>query len=158
MSTGFVLLLTFGIGVVSGLRTFTGVAAVVWAAHLGWINLSSTPLAFMGSTWALVLFTVLALLEYVGDQLPSTPARTTPMQLGARLVLGVLAGASLAAAGGASLLLGAICAVVGVLVGTYGGYNARVGLVRSLKVPDIAVGIPEDLFAIALGLFVVSRL
>jgi uncharacterized membrane protein len=157
MSTGFVLLLTFGIGVVSGLRTFTGVAAVVWAAHLGWINLSGTPLAFLGSTWALVLFTTLALLEYVGDQLPSTPARTTPMQLGARLVLGVLAGTALAAAGGASLLLGAICAVVGVLVGTYGGYNARVGLVRSLKVPDIAVGIPEDLIAIALGLFVVSR-
>ncbi|MGA9568275.1 MAG: DUF4126 family protein [Candidatus Korobacteraceae bacterium] len=158
MSTGFVLLLTFGIGVVSGLRTFTGVAAVAWAAHLGWINLSGTPLAFMGSTWALVLFTILALLEYVGDQLPSTPARTTPMQLGARLVLGVLAGTSLAAAGGASLVLGAVCAVVGVLVGTYGGYNARVRLVRSLKVPDIAVGVPEDLIAIALGLFVVSRL
>ncbi|MFZ1135632.1 MAG: DUF4126 family protein [Candidatus Korobacteraceae bacterium] len=158
MSIGFVLLLTFGIGVVSGLRTFTGPAAVVWAAHLGWINLSGTPLAFMGSTWALVLFTILALLEYVGDQLPSTPARTSPMQLGARLVLGVLAGISLAAAGGASLLLGAICAVVGVLVGTYGGYNARVALVRSLKVPDIAVGVPEDLIAIALGLFVVSRL
>lgn len=157
MSIGFVLLLTFGIGVVSGLRTFTGPAAVVWAAHLGWINLSGTPLAFMGSTWALVLFTILALLEYVGDQLPSTPARTSPMQLGARLVLGVLAGISLAAAGGASLLLGAICAVVGVLVGTYGGYNARVALVRSLKVPDIAVGVPEDLIAIALGLFVVSR-
>ena len=157
MSIGFVLLLTFGIGVVSGLRTFTGPAAVVWAAHLGWINLSGTPLAFMGSTWALVLFTILALLEYVGDQLPSTPARTSPMQLGARLVLGVLAGISLAAAGGASLLLGAICAVVGVLVGTYGGYNARAALVRSLKVPDIAVGVPEDLIAIALGLFVVSR-
>ena len=57
-----------------------------------------------------------------------------------------------------TLVLGAICAVVGVLVGTYGGYNARAGLVRSLRVPDIAVGVPEDLFAIALGLFVVSRL
>jgi uncharacterized membrane protein len=158
MSTGFVLLLTFGIGVVSGLRTFTGVAAVAWAAHLGWINLSGTPLAFIGSMWALVLFTILALAEYVTDQLPSTPARTVPMQLGARLVLGVLAGTSLAAAGGASLLPGGICAVVGVLVGTYGGYNARVRLVRSLKVADVAVGVPEDLIAIALGLFVVSRL
>lgn len=157
MSMGFVLLLTFGIGVVSGLRTFTGVAAVAWAAHLGWINLSGSPLAFMGSTWALVLFSILALLEYVGDQLPGTPARTVPMQLGARLVMGILAGTSLAAAGGVSLLLGAVCAVVGILVGTYGGYNARVGLVRSLKVPDIAVGAPEDLLAIALGLFIVSR-
>jgi uncharacterized membrane protein len=157
VSMGFVLLLTFGIGLVSGLRAFTGVAAVAWAAHLGWINLSGSPLAFMGSTWALVLFSILALVEYVTDQLPSTPARTVPMQLGARLVLGMLAGACLAAAGGASLLTGVIGAAVGVLVGTFGGYHTRVGLVRSLKVADFAVGVPEDLFAIALGLFVVSR-
>ncbi len=157
MSMGFVLLLIFGIGVVSGLRTFTGVAAVVWGAHLGWINLSGTPFAFMGSTWALVLFTVLALLEYVGDQLPSTPARTAPMPLGARLIFGMLAGACLAVAGAASIWVGVIAAAVGALVGAFGGYHTRVGLVRSLKVPDIAVGVPEDLIAIALGLFVVSR-
>lgn len=157
MSSGFVLVQIFAIGLVTGLRTFTGVAAVTWGARLGWINLSGSRLAFMGSTWALVLFTILALVEYVTDQLPSTPARTVPMQLGARLVMGMLAGACLAAAGGASLLIGVICAAVGVLVGTYGGYNARVGLVRSLKVPDIAVGIPEDLLAICLGLFIVSR-
>jgi uncharacterized membrane protein len=157
MGMGKVLLLTFGIGLVSGLRTFTGVAAVAWAAHLGWINLSGSPLAFMASTWALVLFTILALVEYVGDQLPSTPARTVPMQLGARLVLGMLAGACLAAAGGVSLWIGVIVAAVGVLVGTYGGYNARVGMVRSLKVPDIAVGVPEDLVAILLAWCIVSR-
>ena len=157
MSSGFVLVQIFAIGLVTGLRTFTGGAAVTWGARLGWINLSGSRLAFMGSTWALVLFTILALVEYVTDQLPSTPARTVPMQLGARLVMGMLAGACLAAAGGASLLIGLICAAVGVLVGTYGGYNARVGLVRSLKVPDIAVGIPEDLLAICLGLFIVSR-
>ena len=100
MSTGFVLVLTFAIGLVSGLRTFTGAAAVTWAAHLGWINLSGSPLAFMGSMWALGIFTILALVEYVTDQLPSTPARTVPMQLGARLVLGILAGVCLGAAAG----------------------------------------------------------
>jgi len=30
-------------------------------------------------------------------------------------------------------------------------------LVRSLKVPDIAIGVPEDLIAIGLGFFLVSR-
>ena len=152
------LVLTFAIGLVSGLRTFTGCAAVVWGAHLGWIHLAGTPLSFMGSTWALVIFTILALVEYVIDQLPSTPARTVPMQLGARLVFGSLAGASLAAAGATSLLVGIIGAIVGVLVGTYGGYHTRVGLVRRLKVADIAIAIPEDLVAIALGFFVVSRI
>ena len=158
MSLAFMLVLTFAIGLVSGLRTFTGVAAVTWGAHLGWINLAGTPLSFMGSKWALVIFTLLALGEYVVDQLPSTPARTVPMQLGARLVFGSLAGASVAAAGRAPLLIGIIAAIVGVLVGTYGGYHTRVGLVRRLKVADIAIAIPEDLVAIALGLFVVSRI
>ena len=153
MSMGFVLVLTFGIGLVTGLRTFTGVAAVAWAAHLGWISLSGSRLAFMGSKWVLIIFTLLALVEYVTDQLPSTPARTVPMQLGARLVMGILAGACLAVAAVASLWVGAICAAIGVFVGTFGGYHARQGLVRSLKIPDIAVAIPEDLIAIGLGFF-----
>jgi len=158
MSLAFMLVLTFAIGLVSGLRAFTGVAAVAWAAHLGWINLAGTPLSFMASIWALVIFTILALVEYVTDQLPSTPPRTVPMQLGARLVMGSLAGASLAAAGATSLIVGIIGAIVGVLVGTYGGYHTRTGLVRGLKVADIAIAIPEDLIAIALGLFTVSRI
>jgi len=158
MRLAFMLVLTFAIGLVSGLRTFTGCAAVVWAAHLGWINLAGTPMSFMASTWALVIFTIMALVEYVVDVLPGTGARTAPIALGARLVFGSLAGASLAAAGGASLLVGIIGAIVGVLVGTYGGYHTRVGLVRGLKVADIAIAIPEDLVAIALGFFVVSRI
>jgi len=54
--------------------------------------------------------------------------------------------------------VGIIGAIVGVLVGTYGGYLTRVGLVRRLGVTDIAIAIPEDLVAIALGFFVVSRI
>lgn len=157
MSMGLVLLLVLVIGLVSGLRTFTGPAAVAWAAHFGWINLSGSPLSFMGSIWALAILTILALVEYVTDQLPTTPARTVPMQLGARLVLGSLAGACLAIAGGVSLLFGIVCAIIGVLIGTYGGYHTRAGLVRSLKVRDIVVAIPEDLIAIGLGFWAVSR-
>ena len=157
MSLGLVLVLTFAIGLVAGLRSLTAPAVVCWAAHLGWINLSGSLLAFMGSTWAVWLFTVLALVEYVTDQLPGTPARTVPVQFGARLALGMLSGACLAVAGQASLWVGVLAAAVGVLVGTLGGYEVRAGLVRSLQVKDIAVAIPEDLVAIGLGLFVVSR-
>jgi uncharacterized membrane protein len=157
MSMGFVLLVTFVIGVVSGLRTFTGVAAVAWAAHLGWIHLGGSPLSFIGSSWAVGLFSVLALVEYVTDQLPTTPPRTVPMQLGARLLFGILAGACLSIAGGVSLLIGILSAVVGTLVGTFGGYRARAGLVKSLNVRDIVVAIPEDLIAIILAYCAVSR-
>lgn len=157
MSSAFVLLLTFGIGIVAGLRALTAPAVVAWAAHLGWINLSGSPLAFMGSIWAACIFTILALVEYVADQLPSTPARTAAVGLGARIVMGLLCGACLGIAGGASLWLGAVVAAIGAIAGAFGGYRARVGLVRALHVPDFAIAVPEDLIAIGLGLLVVSR-
>ena len=70
------------------------------AARLGWINLFGSPLAFMGSAWTVGIFTLLALLELVTDQLPNTPARTTAVPLGARIVTGLLSGACVGIAGG----------------------------------------------------------
>jgi uncharacterized membrane protein len=157
MSSAFGLLLTFAIGFVAGLRTMTAPAVVAWAAHLGWINLSGTPLSFMGSIWAVGIFTLGALAEFVTDQLPSTPARTVPVQLGARTVTGLLTGACLGVAAGMPIWLGAIVGAIGAIAGAFGGYHARVGLRGALKVPDIAIAIPEDLVAVGLGLLLVSR-
>lgn len=151
------MLLALGIGVVAGLRSLTAPAVVAWAAQLGWINLQGSPLAFMGSKWTVGILTLLALVELVADQLPSTPARTAAVGLSARIVTGALSGACLAVAGGAALWLGAVLGVIGALIGTFGGYQARVGLVRGLRVPDIAIAIPEDIVAICLGLLLVSR-
>src|SRR6266478_892920 len=156
MNSGFGLLLVFGIGVVAGLRSMTAPAVLAWAAHLGWISLSGSPLAFMGSAWAVGIFTVGALGEFVADKLPTTPARTAALGLTARIVIGLLTGACLAVAGGASYWLGAIGAI-GAMAGAFGGYQARVRLVRGLHVPDAAIAIPEDLVAIGLGLLLVSR-
>jgi uncharacterized membrane protein len=158
MNAGLALALSFGIGIVAGLRSMTAPAVVAWAAHLGWINLSGSPLAFMGSIWAVAIFTLGALGEFIADQLPSTPPRTKGPGLIARIVMGLLTGACLALAGGASLIVGAILGAIGSLVGAFGGYYARTGLVRSLRVPDFAVAIPEDLIAVGLGLLLVTRL
>ena len=157
MNSGFALLMALGIGVVTGLRSMTAPAAVAWAAHLGWINLSGSPLAFMGSAWAVGIFTVGALGEFVADQLPTTPARTAAVGLTARIVIGLLTGACLSVAGGASYWLGALVGGIGAIAGAFGGYQARVRLVRGLRVPDAAIAIPEDLVAIGLGLLLVSR-
>ena len=157
MTSMFALLLVFGIGVVAGLRSLTAPAVVAWAAHLGWINLHNSPLSFMGSKWSLGIFAVLALVELVADQLPGTPARTAPIGLSARIVTGGLCGACLAVAGGAALAVGAVSGAIGGVAGAFGGYHTRVGLVRSLRVPDVAIAVPEDILAIGLGLFLVSR-
>jgi uncharacterized membrane protein len=158
VGAGFVFLLAFGIGAVAGLRALTAAAAIAWAAHLGWLSLSGSPLAFMGSVWSIAIFSLLAVIELITDQLPSTPARTTPPPLIARLLSGALCGACLSAAGGAMLALGALLGIIGAIVGTIGGYQARVRLVRSLKIPDFAIAIPEDLIAIGLGFLFVSRM
>lgn len=155
MNSGFaVLLLALGIGVVAGLRSLTAPAVVAWAAHLGWINLHGSPMAFMGSVWAVVIFTVLAVVELVADQLPTTPSRTAPVGLSARIVTGALSGACL---GSSVLWVGALAGALGGIAGAFGGYQARVGLVRILRVSDFAIAIPEDLVAIGLGLLLVSR-
>ena len=151
------LILAFGIGVVTGLRSMTAPAMVAWAAHLGWMNLSGSPLAFMGSRWSVILFTILALGEFVGDLLPATPARTAALGLTARIVIGSAVGAGVAIAGGIVLWLGAVCGVIGAVAGAFGGYRARASLVRELHVPDAAIAIPEDVIAIGLGLLLVTR-
>src|SRR5438445_13254404 len=110
INSGFGLLLTFGIGVVAGLRSMTAPAVVAWAAHMGWISLSGSPLAFMGSVWAVAVFTLGALAEFVADQLPIAPARTTAVPLTPRIVLVLLTGAFVRAAGRALLWLAAFLA------------------------------------------------
>jgi len=158
MNSGFVvLLLALGIGLVAGLRSLTAPAVVAWAAHIGWINLHGSPLGFMGSVWAVGVFIVLALVELVADQLPNTPSRTAPVGLSVRIVTGALSGACLAIAGGAAPWLGALAGSCGGIGGAFAGYQARVGLVRALRVPDFAIAVPEDLVAVGLGLFLVSR-
>jgi uncharacterized membrane protein len=79
------------------------------------------------------------------------------MPLTARIVMGLFTGGCLGIAGGSSFWLVAVIGAVGALAGAYGGYQARVRLVRGLGVPDPAIAIPEDLIAIGLGLLIVSR-
>ena len=157
MNASQVLLLAFLIGVVAGLRSLTAPAVVAWAAHRNWLNLHNPSLAFMGSTAAVVIFALLAVVELVADQLPSTPSRTRPPGLIARIVLGGLSGAGVAVSGAQSIALGAVLGVAGGIAGAFAGYEVRTRLVKALKVPDVVIAFLEDAAAIAGGLFVVSR-
>jgi len=150
-------LLAFGIGVIAGLRSLTAPAVVAWAAHRGWLNLQGTSLSFMGSTAAVATFTILAVIEFVADQLPATPARTKPPGLIARILLGGLSGAAVVLAGGQSAAVGCVLGAVGGVVGAFAGYQVRTGLVRALKVPDFVIAVLEDLVAVAGALFIVTR-
>jgi uncharacterized membrane protein len=156
MAPSSLYLLALGIGIVAGLRALTAPAAVSWAACLGWIDLHGTPLAFMGSRVAVLIFSLGAMAEYVVDKLPRTPNRTRPGSVIARMVLGGLAAACLSVSAGQSLLVGALLGGIGALIGTFGGYHIRRRLVSGLRVKDIVIAIPEDLVAIGLAYLLVS--
>lgn len=148
------LFLAFLIGIIAGLRALTAPAAVAWGAALGWFDVSQTPLAFMGYRWTPWIFTLLALVELVTDQLPSTPSRKVPMQFGARLIMGALSGATIGAAGG-SLIPGLIAGILGAAAGTLGGAAARAKLASVFR-RDPPAAILEDAVAIVGAILIVA--
>jgi uncharacterized membrane protein len=151
------LSLALGIGFVAGLRSMTAPAAVSWAACVGWLDLQGSPLAFMGSTAAVVIFSILAVAEYVADKLPRTPNRTRPGPLMGRIVMGSLAGACISVSAGGLLVAGMVLGGIGGVIGAFLGYEVRRRLVHGPKFKDGIVALLEDAVAIGLALLIVSR-
>ena len=158
MNSNLILALAFGIGVVAGLRALTAPATVSWAAHLGWIQLAGSHLSWMSSIITAVIFTLLAIAEIVNDKLPKTGARTAPPSIVIRMVMGGFAAATLSVGIGGSPWIGALLGAVGALIGTFGGYYVRTGVVRALHSPDWPIALIEDAIAVCGGLFLASRL
>ena len=142
-----VYVLALLIGIVAGLRTFTAPTAISWAAWSGRLGLEGKWLAFLGYSWTPWIFMLLALGEFVGDQLPSTPSRTVPMQFGARLLSGAICGAAIGSPHGA-MLGGILAGIVGAVIGTFGGHAFRLRLAAAFK-KDPPAAFIED--AIAIG-------
>jgi len=153
----YIFAFALGIGFAAGLRALTPPAVVAWAAYLGWLNLSNTPLAFMGSIITALIFSILALFELIGDLMPSTPKRTAPVPLLARILMGSLCGICLCAAGRQSLIIGAILGGMAAIIGAFAGYQIRRRLVTALNVKDLIIAVLEDLVTIGLALFFVMR-
>jgi len=147
-------LIALGIGFIAGLRAMTAPAAIAWAGYLGWLPLAGTALAFMGSIVAVIIFSLLALLELIGDQRPSTPSRKVPVQFGTRLLMGALCGASIGAVAGV-LLAGMACGVLGAVLGTYIGAAVRGALAKAFG-KDLPAALIEDVIAIG-GAYLLVR-
>jgi uncharacterized membrane protein len=136
------------IGIVAGLRAMTAPAVVSWTAHLGWLHLENTRLAFLGFAYTPYLFTVLAIAELITDQLPKTPSRKTFMPFMTRIVSGAFCGAALGAHNG-DVTGGLLAGAIGSVIGTLGGYALRVRLVAATGGKDSPIALLED--AIAIG-------
>jgi uncharacterized membrane protein len=149
MTHFLVLLLALFIGVVAGLRSLTAPAELSWAALLHWINLNGTWASWMGNIITVIVLSILAVVELVGDKLPKTPNRTAPPVFVARIVLGAFAGAVIGTAWG--YRWGGLGAgVIGAVLGTLGGYQARTRLAAAHG-HDLSVALLEDAVAVVGG-------
>jgi len=150
-------LLALAIGVVAGMRALLAPAAVSWAAHLGWLDLHETWVAFIGNRWVAYVLGVMAVGELITDQLPKTPARVVPVQFGARVVNGAFCGAVLGTAASAySPLTGALMGALGAVLGTRLGYAFRKRFAAVNHGADRPGAFLEDTIAI-LGAFTILR-
>ena len=128
-------LLALAIGVIAGLRALTAPAAIAWAAYLqcGGFTLAATPLAFMGSIWAVGAFTLLA-----SARAGRRPIALDPQPQGADAVRrpagdGRRSPARRSARRISMLVPGLVAGIVGAVIGTYGGAAFRAGAGQELR-------------------------
>jgi uncharacterized membrane protein len=150
-----VYLLAFLIGVIAGLRAMTAPAVVSWAARLGWLHVENTWLAFLGFAATPYILSVLAIGELIADKLPKAPSRKAPPGFITRILTGALSGAAIGA--GSSWTIGLVAGAIGAIIGTLGGYEFRVRLVKATGGKDLPIALLEDVIAIGGAFLLVSR-
>jgi uncharacterized membrane protein len=151
-----ILLYAFLLGCVCGLRSMTAPAVVAWGAHLGWLHLDGSLLAFFANKISLVIFSLFALGELIADKLPFIPPRTQAGPLGVRILFGAVCGAAVCISVGASPILGAVLGGLGSVAGAFAGYHYRRQF--SSMLPDLPLALLEDLVAVGGGFLLVSHL
>jgi uncharacterized membrane protein len=144
------------LGISTGMRTMTATAVLCWVA---WLGLLPQPgwTFWAGNLISVIVFTLLALGEYIGDTLPTTPSRTTLPLVASRLLFGALAGTLAARAIMEPVAGGVLFGAVGALIGTYGGHRLRMVGARWLG-RDLPVALSESALAAGLALLAVHAL
>ena len=126
-------------------------AVLCWFAWRGQLHFSGWR-GFAASIIAVVIFTLFAVGELVGDKLPTAPARTAAGGLIGRALFSAFAGLMLAQPLLLSPALAILVAVVGALIGTFAGWFVRTRSVDAFKCPDWPVAIAEDAICIGLSI------
>jgi uncharacterized membrane protein len=155
MSQVLVLLLALLIGVVAGLRALTPPAVVAWGAALGWLPVAGTWAHWVGHPITVTVLTVLLVVELITDQLPSTPSRKTTPQFATRIITGAFAGAVIGA--GFHHTFSALGAgIIGAVIGTLAGFEARKRLVAANDGHDLPIALTGDAIAVLAGFAIVA--
>jgi len=142
------------LGGANGLRTMTPIAVLCWFAYTGHLHVAGTWAFWAANLVSVVVFTLCALGEYIGDKLPQTPNRIAAGPLGARIVFGGLVGAIIVTTLHMSLATGMILGASSAIAGAFLGFHLRRFLTVRRGLPDFPVALAED--AITIGLAFLS--
>lgn len=137
------------LGLTTGLRSMTPMAVLCWFAHLGYLPVEGTWAAWTGWLWVAIVWTVLALAELAADKMAWIPDRISKGPLLWRLLMGGLAGAIAATAMVGPGIEGVLLAVIGTLLGAFGGYMVRRDVVANVGIQDWQFALAEDAFTVA---------
>ena len=121
---------TMALGAVSGMRTFSGPAAVTFRHRAGLLRATA----------------LLAVGEMVADKLPFIPDRVRPGPLAARAVSGAIVGGVIAREDGANVVAGAALGAAAAVAAAFAAYHLR----RQSPLPNVVNGMLED--ALVFGL------
>ena len=142
------------LGGANGCRTMTPIAVLCWFAYTGRLPVVGTWAFFTTNVFAVMLFTVFALGEYVGDKLPQTPNRIAIFPLVARAVFGGLVSAIVATTILVPIAIGAALGAISAIAGAFIGFHLRRYITVKRGVPDFPVALAED--AITIGLSILA--
>jgi len=153
MTQVIVIVLALLIGVIAGLRALTAPAVVAWGAFFGWIDVDGKWSQWVAHPITVTVLTIFLLFELVTDQLPKTPSRRTPPQFITRLITGAFAGAVIGSASHHTFI-GMGAGIIGAVLGTMGGAEARSRLTAANGGEDRPVAIGEDIVAVGGGFLI----
>jgi uncharacterized membrane protein len=115
---------TMALGAISGMRTFSGPAALTFGHRLGLRRAAAA----------------LAIAEMVADKLPSVPDRIAPFPLTARATSGAVVGGVIAREEGRNVWAGALLGAAAAVAAAYAAYHLR----RRSPLPNALNGMLED--------------
>lgn len=145
------------LGFAGGLRSQTPAAVLAWAWRTDRLpHVRRGPAAVLDRSGAAPAAAVAAAGEFVADKLPATPSRLEPGPLGGRVVLGAVAGWTIADARRASPVLGAVSGAAGAALGSWAGARYRSETAERTDVDDVVWALVEDAAAIGTAAFAVT--
>lgn len=154
-------LLTFNraiqLGIGTGIRSMTPLAAFSWAAESGRMDLpAGMPVGVLENRWTSRALLLAAAGEMVADKVLPLPARTGPIPLGSRVAIGAFLGWALFATEGEMPAVGAVTGGIAAAWGAFAASGARQFLTKT-GLPDPVAGTLEDVAAVGLAFGGVSK-